>query len=85
VVAQEYEIETQAQIISALVVLHNFIHIHDPDDLIDGDEPNNQPEVTNQGNLQRSITAEERAMAANHRDTIVNEMWRDYLRSKGQA
>jgi len=28
----EYSIEVQAKIPSALAALHNFIHIHDPDD-----------------------------------------------------
>jgi len=31
-IAPEYSIKTQAQIPIALVGLHNFIHINDPDD-----------------------------------------------------
>lgn len=39
VVAQEYSIQTQAQLVGALAVLHNFIRIHDPTDVSsDGDE-----------------------------------------------
>ena len=33
VAAPEYDIQTQAKIVLAICTLHNFIHIHDPDDL----------------------------------------------------
>src|ERR1700731_2614135 len=33
VIPQEYNIKTQAKLVSALAVLHNFIRIHDPEDL----------------------------------------------------
>src|ERR1700722_4464757 len=33
VVAQEYDLPTQAQLVSALAVVHNFIYIYNPEDL----------------------------------------------------
>ena len=32
VAALEYSLETQSKIICAICVLHNFIHVHDPDE-----------------------------------------------------
>ena len=37
VAAPEYSSEVQAKVIPALCALHNFIRIHDPDDLDDQD------------------------------------------------
>ncbi len=31
-IAPEYSLETQSKIIHAICVLHNFIHVHDPDE-----------------------------------------------------
>ena len=41
VIAQEYEVKAQAQIVSALTVLHNFIQTHDPDDFTECDDDGN--------------------------------------------
>ena len=32
ITAQEYYLEDQARLVSALAVVHNFIHLHDPND-----------------------------------------------------
>ena len=37
-VAQEYNLKTQAQLIPALAVIHNFIRIHDPGDLPESED-----------------------------------------------
>jgi hypothetical protein len=79
VIAQEYEIETQAQIISALAVLHNFICIHDPEDLIeDNDNDDHVTTEDSHGGLQNSVRPEERARAVARREEIARAMWADY-------
>ena len=66
VIAQEYSLETQSQLISGLAVLHNFICIHDPTDTLDEDlaeeEPTNQdPSSIDNSNLcERALGNEER-------------------------
>jgi hypothetical protein len=84
VIAQEYEIETQALIVSALAVLHNFIRIHDPDDLVEEEDENvglRRPErPPPEAELQRNITVEERDRATTRRDRIAQAMWADWVR-----
>ena len=64
-ITQEYSLEMQSQLISGLVVLHNFICTHDPTNTLDEDlaeeEPTNQdPGSTNNSNLhERALGNEE--------------------------
>ena len=84
VIAQEYSLETQSQLISGLAVLHNFIRIHDPTDTLDEDlaeeEPTNQdPGSIDNSNLrERALGNEERERAAERREAIARAMWQDY-------
>jgi len=78
VVAQEYELQTQAQIVSALSVVHNFIRIYDPQDVDDGGDESYNVDDANPGNLQENITAAERSRATDRRDNIAKAMWADY-------
>jgi hypothetical protein len=78
VVPQEYSLYTQAQIVSALAVLHNFIRIYDPDDLLDDTSNNDEDELDIHGRLQNQVTAEERGRAVVRRDEIAKAMWADY-------
>ena len=81
VIAQEYNVETQAQLVSALSVVHNFIRIHDPDDLPENDEEEDHSQLNvDIGRLQHTIGADERGRAAERRDTIAKAMWADYER-----
>jgi hypothetical protein len=83
IVPQEYEIEIQAQLVSALSVVHNFIRVHDPHDLIGSDDDDeDQPEVLRDGSLQRNITAAERIRATARRDKIAEAMWADYVKRR---
>jgi hypothetical protein len=83
-IAQEYELDTQALIVSALSVLHNFIRTHDPDDLVEEEDENHgarhQERNPHEADLQRNITAEERDRATARRDRIAAAMWADYVR-----
>jgi hypothetical protein len=59
-------------------VLHNFICIHDPDDVPDEDIGDSEDLGDVRGRLQSHVTAEERSRAASHRDQIAKAMWADY-------
>ena len=78
----EYPFTTQAQIIPALALLHNFIMHHDPgeishDDL--DDEDGSEPGADDvEGALQATTSREERTRAAEHRDRIALAMWNEY-------
>jgi hypothetical protein len=79
VVAQEYSLDRQSQLISALSVLHNFILANNPNDTPDGIET--QDNVTNALSASQEecvVTNVERARAAKRRDKIAYDMWRDY-------
>ena len=79
--AQEYSFATQAQIVSALAALHNFIITHDPKEIstISPDEVETDSDADNAWSIhQASIPREERIRAAVHRDQIALMMWEDY-------
>jgi hypothetical protein len=86
--AQEYSLETQARLVSALAVVHNFICIHDPRDV----DPTETDIIEDQGSQiqgairgrEERVAADERGRAAEHRDRIAHAMWRDY-RDTGRA
>ena len=82
VAAPEYSPEVQAKVIPALCALHNFIRIHDPDDLDDQDW---QEEIERQypspgvDDLRGRIDRAERSRAVARREKISNDMWADYV------
>jgi hypothetical protein len=78
VVAQEYSLDIQSQLISALSVLHNFILINDPDDIpedikITRDDCDNQ-----HSRDQGTVSNAEQNRAAQCRDKIAHNMWCDF-------
>ncbi|KAH9175876.1 hypothetical protein EDB89DRAFT_1847070, partial [Lactarius sanguifluus] len=75
-VAQEYSSQTQAQLVGALAVLHNFIRIHNPTDIIYGDD---DPQEDEDGPRQGNIGRQERQRVDNRRERIAQEMWDDYV------
>jgi hypothetical protein len=93
VAAAEYNLHTQAKIPAALATLHNFIHIHDPDNDAQ-DEDDHEEGHTSQ--LSAEIEAEhlgghisqtEKDRAGAKRDDIAMAMWVDYqniLAQRGQ-
>lgn len=59
-------------------MVHNFIRIHDPDDVLADSIDHEDDEPDLRGRLQSHITAEERERAAARRDAIAKAMWADY-------
>jgi hypothetical protein len=70
--------------------VHNFIRIHDPEDLLE-DEPlpddggdgaaaagNEDDNQDRHGRLQNHVSAAERGRATARRDLIAKAMWHDY-------
>jgi len=76
--ANDFPIKVQGRIASAICVLHNFIHTHDPQDLED-EEGTEISEATQSGNdVIQSIPAAEAAAANRRRDQIAHDMWTQY-------
>jgi hypothetical protein len=85
VTTPEYSLKTQAQLVLALIVIHNFIRIFDPEDLPEPDDDNNGPNQgteENTGRLQMGVSVEEKSRATKFRDEIAKKMWQDYQRWK---
>jgi hypothetical protein len=86
VAAPEYSLVVQTKMVPALCVLHNFIHVHDPDD---AEEEGEEAEMdTNQAvqvvqqrveDFGHTITPAERARAGQKRDDIAEAMWAQYI------
>ena len=81
VAAPEYPVQTQAKLVPALCVLHNFIRTHDPEDLdlVDSAEvecrsPQRQPQ-----DFRVTVDAAERREANDRRDKIAQAMWTQYI------
>jgi hypothetical protein len=80
--ANEFPIEIQGRLTSAICIVHNFIQIHDPEDLSDSDEEDyylvapSIPSTTGNG----TISLQERNEAAKRRNDIANAMWIQYQR-----
>jgi hypothetical protein len=82
VAAPEYSPEVQAKVIPALCALHNFIRVHDPDDLDDKDlqeEIERRPPVLSAADLKNRVNQAERNRAIAKREKIANDMWNDYV------
>ena len=80
----EYSICIQSQIILAICVLHNFIHVHDPDDLDleslhDWDEELNcRPCRYGPESYGHHVSQTESDRATSFRDEIAKAMWQKY-------
>ncbi len=76
--ANEYPFGTQAQIVSACGVIHNFIRIYAPEDI---PQPYTAVEVTpaQRGTLGiASISSQESRRATQKREDIAQAMWHSY-------
>jgi hypothetical protein len=73
--APEYSLRVQAQLILALAVLHNFIRIHDPSDLPTEDD-DAQDYANNENGLQDNAGVND--TGARFREEIALRMWQDY-------
>lgn len=78
-------IEGQARLVPACLVIHNFIRIHDPDDLPEDNEDDDVARGGEQGEdvdeeamLGTGITRAETRRADARRDRIAEAMWTDY-------
>ena len=81
-VAQEYNLKTQAWLIPALAVIHNFIHIHDPGDLPESEANyeggNGDGDGDNDGNDDDDDVPE---VWGARREKIAQDMWDEYQNS----
>ena len=79
---QEYSFATQAQIVPALAALHNFILIHDSNDISEDELELEAEPVAGDAwsNYQVAVSREERTRATKRRDTIALAMWENYTR-----
>lgn len=72
-----YPIETQSLMVAAMALLHSFIRIYDPDDVLMPWESGN--EVGNgRGMKEHGISSNEVSRANKKRDEIAKSMWNDY-------
>ncbi|KAH9012948.1 hypothetical protein EDB83DRAFT_2233525, partial [Lactarius deliciosus] len=77
-IAQEYPLRTQVQLVSALAVLHNFIHIYDPNDVTyDAEDRQANTDEPERG----AVARDEQRRANDRRERIAKCMWDDYVRS----
>jgi len=82
VATPEYSPEVQAKVVLALCALHNFIRVHDPDDLDDRDwqeEIERRPPMPSTADLRSRVNQAERDRAIAKREKIAHEMWNDYV------
>jgi hypothetical protein len=81
----EYPINTQAQLVCGLAVVHNVIRIYDPEDFADYEDDDEPPEEENDGfgTLQRGVTAAEKTRGEAKREQIALVMWADYEANDG--
>ncbi len=83
VAAPEYSLKTQAQMIPALCALHNFIRIHDADDIPPPNDFHDHFHHNTRNNhreeLGGQITSAEKQRAITQRDTIAMAMWEQYI------
>ena len=87
--AAEYSLRTQSKISGAIASLHNFVHVHDPDDLAneDGDNDDSDDEAppvshaipNTPENLGGHISQAEKDHSGAKWDEIAQVMWADYM------
>jgi hypothetical protein len=81
VVAPEYNLATQAKMVPAICVLHNFIRIHDVDDIPTANDTHIQAEeplMPIMEGLGGDISTAERNRATELRESIAKAMWESY-------
>lgn len=82
VAAPEYSVKTQAKLVSALCVLHNFTCVYDPDpdDDVDftAEVACGAPQASAE-DLGSFISRQERNWATEMQDEIAKRMWDDYV------
>lgn len=70
--------DIQARLPPALAALHNFIRIHDPDEIVDILPPDNV-DIEATGALATELPGRAEREQANHRrDLIARDMWNQY-------
>ena len=79
---QEYNLETQAQIVCALGVVNNFMKVNDPDDPLFKDSTLELDPDMGDTAANRRAGSRERARAAARREKIARDMWKDYRYKK---
>ena len=89
VIAQEYSPEVQSRLICGLAVLHNFIRIYDPADVLEdtelemavvADQETARAERMTARLADQAVDNEERTQAAQRRESIALAMWAEYER-----
>lgn len=77
--APEYPLTVQAQLVPALAVLHNFIRIHDPSDVPheDDDPPLEDYDYGSDGDDSQDPT-EQHDAGARFREELAHNMWQDF-------
>lgn len=83
VVSPEYDLATQAKMVPAICVLHNFIRIHDVDDLPVVSDSQRRAVLRDVsadtlGSLGGDISNAEKNRASELRESIAKEMWNSY-------
>jgi hypothetical protein len=79
VVAPEYDLATQAKMVPAICVLHNFIQIHDVDDIPEIEDFWSRGQATGAlMGLGGDISNAERNQATELRESIAKAMWASY-------
>ena len=82
----EYDLDVQARLPPALAAIHNFIRTHDPDDIADYRDVENDPEPGARSNRRGVLgqlagqlpRAAEKAQANAKRDAIAEAIWLQY-------
>jgi hypothetical protein len=81
--APEYNLDIQARIPVALCAIHNFIRIHDTEELVLDDpldqDDNTAPDADGVA-MALEVQEEPGSTAAIRRDRIAQDMWEDYQR-----
>ncbi|KAJ7438967.1 hypothetical protein FB451DRAFT_1378083 [Mycena latifolia] len=84
-----FSVRTQARILMACGIIHNFIRLHDPDDADDNSDSEEEMEDNpldgasqsdiHPEDLSSGISEEETARAEEKRDIIAKAMWESYI------
>ena len=78
---QEYDLDTQAQIVSMLAVVHNFIKIHNPNDPLFKDKTLGLDSDTDESDMNQYGRMQQDRFSA-RREKITLDMWKAYWPKK---